>query len=239
MLIAEELDADWSRIQVQSAPAEPVYYDPDFGVYLTGGSSSTASSWQRLRTAGATTRALLVNAAAQTWSVDASSLRTESGHVIHPASGRRASYGSLAERAAALPVPEDVQLKDPKNFTLIGTDVKRIEGPEKVTGQAVFAIDLKLPGMLTAVVAHAPVCGGRVRSFSADKALSGAGVVKVKQISSGIAVIARDFWTAKKAREELEIEWDDGEGAELSTAAMRQQYLKLAGEPGAIARGLR
>ncbi len=235
MLIAEELDADWSRIQVQSAPAEPVYYDPGFGVYLTGGSSSTASSWQRLRTAGATTRALLVNAAAQTWSVDASSLRTESGHVIHPASGRRASYGSLAERAAALPIPEDVQLKDPKNFTLIGTDVKRIEGPEKVTGQAVFAIDLKLPGMLTAVVAHAPVCGGRVRSFNADKALSGAGVVKVKQISSGIAVIARDFWTAKKAREELEIEWDDGEGAELSTAAMRQQYLKLAEEPGAIA----
>ena len=233
MLIAEELDADWKKVQVEAAPAAPEYIDPGYGMQITGGSSSVRSSWQPFRQAGASARALLVEAAAKKWSVDKSSLRTEDGHVIY--GDERASYGELATAAAALPVPENVELKDPKDFKLIGTNVKRIEGESKVTGQAQFSMDVNLPDMLTAVVAHPPVCGGKVKSFNADKAKAVPGVVKVKQIGSGVAVLAKDFWTARTARDELEIEWDEGENAALSTEALRKEYLELADQPGNVA----
>ncbi len=238
MLIAEELDADWSRIRVESAPAEPAYNHTMFGMYVTGGSSSVISSWQQFRNAGAGARALLVEAAAQQWNVSPSELTTENGFVLHAASDRRASYGALAELAATITPPETVELKDPKDFKLIGTNVKRIEGPEKVTGRAEFAMDVRLPDMLTAVVAHPPVCGGKVRSFNAAEARALSGVLKVKEIPSGVAVIARDFWTARKGRDALEIDWDPGEGARLSTPSMREQYRELAEQPGAVAEDL-
>ena len=233
MLIAEELDANWEKVQVEAAPATPEYTDPNYGMQVTGGSSSVRSSWQPFRQAGASAKALLVEAAAKKWGVDKSSLRTEDGHVIY--GDKRASYGALATAAAALPVPENVALKDPKDFKLIGTNVKRIEGESKVTGQAQFSMDVKLPDMLTAVVAHPPVCGGKVKSFNADKATAVPGVVKVKQIGSGVAVLAKDFWTAQTARDEIEIEWDEGENAALSTEALRKEYLELAERPGNVA----
>jgi isoquinoline 1-oxidoreductase beta subunit len=235
MMLAEELDCDWSRVKVESAPAGPDYYDPMMGEQTTGGSTSVMGSWEPLRKAGASARAVLVEAAAQTWGVAASSLRTESGRVYHDASGRQASYGELSAKAATLPVPAEVALKDPKDFKIIGTNVKRLEGRDKVTGKAEFSIDVRLPGMLTAVVAHPPVCGGTVRSFDASKAVAVRGVVKVKPISTGVAVIARDFWTALTAREALEIVWDDGPNAALDTAEMREQYRKLADQPGLVA----
>ena len=233
MLIAEELDADWKSIQVEPAPVAPEYANFFFGMQLTGNSTSVRSSWQPFRTAGATARALLVEAAAQDWGVDKATLTTEAGYVVN--GDKRASYGELAAKAATLPVPENVPLKDPKDFKLIGTNVKRIEGPSKVNGEAEFSMDVKLPGMLTAVVAHPPVCGGSVKKFDASKAEAVPGVVKVKLIASGIAVIAKDFWTARTARDELEIEWDDGANANLSTEALRTEYRALADTEGTVA----
>ena len=235
MMVAEELDCDWSRVKVESSPAGPEYYDPMMGEQTTGGSTSVMSSWEPLRKAGASARAVLVDAAAQTWGVAPSSLRTEKGRVYHDASGRSASYGELSAKAATLPVPAEVALKDPKDFKIIGTNVKRVEGRDKVTGKAEFSIDVRLPGMLTAVVAHPPVCGGTAKSFDASKAMAVPGVVKVKQISTGVAVIAKDFWTARTAREALEIVWDDGPNGNLDSAETREQYRKLAGEPGIVA----
>jgi len=235
MMVAEELDCDWSRVKVESSPAGPEYYDPMMGEQTTGGSTSVMTSWEPLRKAGASARAVLVDAAAQTWGVAPSSLRTEKGRVYHDASGRSASYGELSAKAATLPVPAEVALKDPKDFKIIGTNVKRVEGRDKVTGKAEFSIDVRLPGMLTAVVAHPPVCGGTAKSFDASKAMAAAGVVKVKPISTGVAVIAKDFWTAHTAREALEIVWDDGPNGNLDSAETRKQYRKLAGEPGLVA----
>lgn len=193
MLIAEELDADWSRIRVEAAPAEAAYVHTGFGMMLTGGSSSVISSWQQFRRAGATARALLVEAAARTWGVDKNFLRTDNGAVIHDRGGKRATYGELAAAASGLPVPEDVPLKSTEDFRLIGTNVKRIEGRDKVTGHAEFSLDVKLPGLLTAVVAHAPVFGAKVKSVDDAKARAVAGVSKIKPIPSGVAVIAQDF----------------------------------------------
>jgi len=235
MMVAEELDCDWGRVKVESSPAGPEYYDPMMGEQTTGGSTSVMSSWEPLRKAGASARAVLVDAAAQTWGVAPGSLRTEKGRVYHDASGRSASYGELSAKAATLPVPADVVLKDPKDFKIIGTNVKRVEGRDKVTGKAEFSIDVRLPGMLTAVVAHPPVCGGTAKSFDASKAMAVAGVVKVKPISTGVAVIAKDFWTARTGREALEIVWDDGPNGALDSAEMREQYRKLASEPGLVA----
>jgi isoquinoline 1-oxidoreductase beta subunit len=176
-----------------------------------------------------------MDAAAQNWNVAPSSLRTEKGRVYHDASGRSASYGELSAKAATLPVPAEVALKDPKDFKIIGTNVKRVEGRDKVTGKAEFSIDVRLAGMLTAVVAHPPVCGGTAKSFDASKAMAVAGVIKVKPISTGVAVIAKDFWTARTAREALEIVWDDGPNGNLDSAEIREQYRKLANEPGLVA----
>jgi isoquinoline 1-oxidoreductase beta subunit len=235
MMVAEELDCDWSRVKVESSPAGPEYYDPMMGEQTTGGSTSVMSSWEPLRKAGASARAVLMDAAAQNWNVAPSSLRTEKGRVYHDASGRSASYGELSAKAATLPVPAEVALKDPKDFKIIGTNVKRVEGRDKVTGKAEFSIDVRLAGMLTAVVAHPPVCGGTAKSFDASKAMAVAGVIKVKPISTGVAVIAKDFWTARTAREALEIVWDDGPNGNLDSAEIREQYRKLANEPGLVA----
>lgn len=236
MLIAEELEADWSKMKVESAPVDAAYNHPVFGIQMTGGSTSTASEWERMRKAGATGRVMLIAAAAQSWNVSPDSLRAEKGNVIHAASGRRASFGSLADLAAKIPAPKDVPLKDPKDFKLVGKPTRRLDTPSKLNGSAQFGLDVQIPGMMTAVVARAPVFGGKVVSFNADKTKAVAGVKNVVQVPSGVAVIASGFWPAKLGREKLEINWDDGPNANLSTIAMREQYATLSKTPGLVAR---
>ncbi|HEX9424346.1 MAG TPA: xanthine dehydrogenase family protein molybdopterin-binding subunit [Pyrinomonadaceae bacterium] len=236
MLIAEELEADWNKIKVESAPVDQAYAHPVFGIQMTGGSTSTASEWERFRKAGATARIMLIAAAAQNWKVGPQSLRAEKGNVIHAPSGRQASFGSLANLAATLTPPKDVPLKDPKDFKLIGKPTRRLDTPAKLNGSAQFGLDVQIPGMMTAVVLRPPVFGGKVLSLNAEKAKAIAGVKDVLQVPAGVAVIATGFWPAKLGREQLEIKWDDGPNAGLSTTGMRQQYATLAKTQGLVAR---
>ncbi len=236
MLVAEELEADWSKVRYEPAPVDAAYNHPVFGIQMTGGSTSTASEWERFRQAGATARVMLIGAAAKNWKVDSASLRAENGYVINPASGARASFGSLAEVAATMTPPKDVPLKDPKDFKLIGKPTRRLDTPDKVNGAAQFGLDIAIPGMMTVLVARAPVFGGKVLSFNADKAKAVPGVKNVVQIPSGVAVIAKGFWPAKLGRDKLEISWDDGPNAALSSTGMREQYATLAKTPGLVAR---
>lgn len=236
MIIADEMDADWSKVRAESAPVDPAYNHPIFGIQMTGGSTSTWTEFDRLRKAGAAARMMLVSAAAATWSVDASTCRAEKGEVIHDASGKRARYGELVPKAADLKPPQDVPLKDRKDFKIIGKATKRIDTAEKTNGTGIFGIDVNLPGMLVALVARPPVFGGKVKSFNADKAKAIAGVKQVMQIDRGIAVVADGFWPAKKGREALEIVWDDGPLANLDSKTQGEEYAKLASQPGKIAR---
>ena len=233
MLIAEELDADWSRIAVQHAPAAPVYAHPVFGMQMTGGSSSTWSEFDRYRQAGAVARALLVQAAAQRFHVKRADCRTENGQVI--CGNKRARYGELADAAAKLPAPKSVKLKDPKEWKIIGKATKRLDTPEKITGRAQFGMDVQFPGLLTAVVARSPVFGGTVKSFDGTATRTVPGVRNVVQVPSGVAVVADHFWAAKCGRDALKVEWDLGANAGLDTAALRAEFSRLAATPGAIA----
>jgi isoquinoline 1-oxidoreductase beta subunit len=234
MILADELDADWTKVRVDAAPVDPAYNHTAFGIQMTGGSTSTWSEWQRLRKCGATARAMLVEAAAKTWGVDPASCRTEDGAVL--CEGKSLSYGELAEAAAKLDPPKDVKLKEPKDFRLIGKPTKRVDTPSKTNGTAVFGIDVSLPGMLVAVVARPPVFGGKVKGFDASKAMAVPGVRHVVQIARGIAVVADGFWAAKRGRDALEIQWDDGPLASLDTEAQGAEYRTLAKGPGAVAR---
>ena len=235
MLVAEELEADWSKIRIEQAPADPAFKNPIFGVQATGGSTSVRGHWEPMRKAGATGREMLIAAAADTWKVDPSSCRAERGMVIH-SSGKKLSYGKLASKAATLPVPTDVKLKDPKDFKILGKGAKRLDSPGKVNGTAKFGMDVHLPGMLTAVVAHSPVAGGKVKSFDADKAKAVRGVKHVVQIGSGVAVVADGYWAAKQGRDALEIQWDEGANAALSSETIRKALGELADKGGAVAR---
>jgi isoquinoline 1-oxidoreductase beta subunit len=236
MLIAEELEVNWSKIRVEPAPVDPAYNHTEWGIQGTGGSTSVWSEWERLRKAGATARAMLVKAAADIWKVDPASCRAEKGFVIHNPTQRKISYGRLVERASQMEPPKDVPLKEPKDFRIIGKPRRRLDTPEKTNGKAMFGIDVKVPGMLTAVVARPPVFGGKVKRFNADKARAVPGVKEVVQIDSGVAVIADGFWSAHEGRDALEIDWDEGPLAALSTSGMREQYMNLAKTPGAVAR---
>jgi isoquinoline 1-oxidoreductase beta subunit len=236
MLVAEELDADWSLVGFEFAPVDPVYAHPGFGIQMTGGSSSVAGMSEPLRRAGAAARAMLVAAAARTWGVDVGECTTERGEVLHAATNKRARYGELATEAASSEVPTEVRLKDPKDFRLLGKPTARLDTADKISGRAQFSIDVALPGMLTALVAHPPVFGGRVRRVNSDAASKVPGVVKVIPIRSGVAVVARGFWAAKRGRDLLEIEWDVGPHASLSTETLRREYRELAARPGVVAR---
>lgn len=236
MLVAEELEADWSKVRYEPAPVDAAYNHPVFGIQMTGGSTSTASEWDRFRQAGATARMMLIAAAAKNWKVYPASLRAENGYVINPATGTRASFGSLADVAATMTPPKDVPLKDPKDFKLIGKPTRRLDTPDKVNGAAQFGLDVAIPGMMTVLIARAPVFGGKVQSFNADKAKAVPGVKDVVQIPSGVAVIASGFWPAKQGRDKLEISWDDGPNGALSTTGMREQFAALAKTPGLVAR---
>ncbi len=236
MVVAEELDADWSKVRFQAAPVAAVYNHPIYGAQLTGGSSSTWVEWERIRKAGATARAMLIATAAAEWNVQASACSTEPGHVVHVASGKRVSYGKLAEKAADLKPPTDVKTKDPDDFRIVGKPTKRLDTPDKVNGKAVFGLDVNLPNMLIAVVTRSPVFGGEVKRFDGEKAKAVAGVKHVVQIPRGIAVVADGFWPAKKGREALSIEWDDGPLAKFDSLKQLDEYASLAKKPGVTAR---
>ena len=235
MLVAEELDAQWDRIEVQAAPVEPRYAHPWMGQYVTGGSTSVSSSWEPLRTAGATARALLRAAAARAWGVEASAVRTANGALFYDDTNRTMRYGEATQHAHGLEAPDSVPLKPRAQWSLIGRNVRRIEGPSKVDGSAEFGLDVRRPGMLTALIARPPVCGATLGSLQARVALAIDGVVKVKPVTAGVAVIARDFWTAKKGRDALVIEWQEGANANLSTDELREHYRALSAEPGQVA----
>ena len=235
MLIAEELECDWSKIRVVAAPVDPVYNHTEYGIQATGGSTSISSEWERLRRVGAGAREMLLTAAAKAWGVDKTSCHAEKGAIIH-STGERLTYGQLAEQAAKLDPPKDIRLKDFSEFTIIGKSIKRLDTPEKTNGQGIFGIDVAIPDMLTAVVARFPVFGARVASFNADKAKSIPGVRDIVQVPSGVAVLADGFWPAKVAADALEIAWDEGANANLSTESLREQYADLAKSPGLVAR---
>jgi isoquinoline 1-oxidoreductase beta subunit len=235
MLLAEELDADWDKIAYESAPVDPRYNHPVFGMQITGGSSSVWSGFEQYRNAGAAARAMLIAAAAREWNADPATLRTESGAVLD-GMNRKLSYGQLTEAAAKMTPPAKVTLKDPKAFKLIGKPIKRLDTPEKISGKAVFGIDIKNPGMLTAVVARAPVFGAKVKSFDDARARNMPGVRKIVAVPSGVAVIAESFWQAKVARDAVRIDWDAGEMQAFSTSEMMQKFREQAKSPGTSVR---
>lgn len=235
-LIADELDADWSRVRVEGAPADAKKYgNAGFGgMQGTGGSNAIASSFEQHRKAGATARAVLVAAAAKQWGVPATELTTEPGVVVHAKSNRRAEYGTLVAAAAKLPVPETVTLKDPKDFRYIGKEkgTPRVDAKPKSTGTATYTQDVKLPGMLTAVVAHPPLFGATVKSFDATKAKAVPGVVDVVQIPTGVAVLGEHFWAARQGRAALTVEWDTSAANKRGTTEVMAEFRELAGRPG-------
>ncbi len=216
MLVAEELDADWKHVHVEQAPTDKAYTNPMFGMQGTGGSTTVRANWLPLRKAGAAARTMLVGAAAKHWKLEASTLRTASGRVIAP-DGRTLSYGELVTSAAKQPVPSDVVLKDSKDFKILGQPLKRLDSAAKVRGAAQFGMDAHLPGMLVAVMARAPLPGAKPVKVNDTKTKAVKGVHQVITIPHGVAVLASGYWAAKKGRDALEIEWDLGELAGLST----------------------
>jgi isoquinoline 1-oxidoreductase beta subunit len=239
-LVAEELDADWSQIRAEGAPADAKRYNNlAWGeIQGTGGSSALANSYEQLRKAGATARAMLVAAAAGQWQLPASEIRVSRG--IVSAAGRKATFGELAAGAAKQPVPADVKLKDPKDFLLIGRPATRTDAPAKSNGTAIFTQDVKLPGMLTAVVLHPPRFGAKLKTFDAAAAKQVKGVEQVvafsTPVTNGVAVLARDYWSAKKGRDALVADWDESAAFRLGTPELMAEYKRLAATPGASAR---
>ncbi len=236
MLLAEELDADWTRVGFEFAPVDPVYAHPGYGIQMTGGSTSTLAMSEPMRRAGAAARAVLVEAAARGWGVPAAECGTEPGVVVHEASGRRAPYGALVAAAAEVPAPDEVALKDPADFRLIGRSIPRLDTPDKVHGRAVFGLDVVRPGMLTALVLHPPHFGARAKRVESARALSVPGVRQVVDVGSGVAVVATGFWPAKRGRDLLEVEWESGLDSALSTPGLREEYRRRARTPGRVAR---
>ncbi|WP_448092647.1 molybdopterin cofactor-binding domain-containing protein [Pseudomonas lini] len=234
MLIAEELDADWSKIRVEHAPASGADYGlPAFGgMQITGGSTSTWMEFDRYRQAGAAARLMLIEAAAKRFDVAPSQIRTESGVVI--ASDKRATYGELADDAGKLPVPDpaSIKFKEAKDWKVIGKPTKRLDTPEKITGRAKFGMDVQFDGLMTALVARPPVFGGSVKSFEGAEALSVPGVHKVVQVPTGVAVIADHYWAAKLGRDALKVEWNLGPNAGLDSQQLLESFRKLAATPG-------
>jgi isoquinoline 1-oxidoreductase beta subunit len=234
MLIAEELEIDLRRVKVQAAPVGAAYAHPQVGIQFTGGSQSVATEWDRFRKAGAAAREMLLAAAAEAWGVDRAGLRAENGRVLGPG-GRALTYGQLVDRARTQPVPTDPPLKDPSQFKIIGKPTRRLDSREKVTGSATFGLDASVPGMLIAVVARPPVFGATVKSVDEAGAKAVRGVKQVVAVPSGVAVVADSFWSAKKGRDALVVEWNEGPGATIDTDALEAEYDRLARTPGAPA----
>jgi isoquinoline 1-oxidoreductase subunit beta len=237
-IVAEELDADWSLVHVESAPADATRYaNSAFGkLQGTGGSSAMANSWTQLREAGAKARAMLLAAAARQWQVPVAELTVANGIVYHAGSKRQAPFGSLVRTAALIPIPDQVTLKDPKDFKLIGHQVPRVDVAAKVDGSAQFTLDVVLPGMRVALLKRPPLFGATVRSFDASAAAAIPGVVKIVQVPNGIAVVATGFWAAKQGRDALSVQWDDSNAEKRSSTAIMDEYRRIAEQPAASAR---
>ncbi len=240
-LVADELDADWSQVSVEGSPADnKTYANLAFGMQGTGGSTAIANSFEQYRQAGAAARAMLVSAAAARWEVGADQITVSGGRISHAGSDRSATFGELVADAAKLPVPTDIPLKDPADFVFIGKDVARVDARAKSTGTATYTQDIQLPDMLTAVVAHPPRFGSKVKSFDATAAKAVKGVVNVVQfetpVTTGVAVLATDFWSAKKGRDALTVEWDETNAFRQGSAEIAADYRKLAATAGAVAR---
>jgi CO/xanthine dehydrogenase Mo-binding subunit len=237
MLLAEELEVAPSQIRLEHAPPDNTRYaNQFFGEQMTGASSSVRAFHEPLRRAGATARTMLVTAAAESWNVEPASCRAHKGVVTHTPTRRTLTYGALATRAAALPVPDKVTLKDPKDFTLIGTPAKRLDTPSKVNGTAQYGIDVRLPGMLIATVAASPVLGGKVADVDDQKAKTVPGVRQIVRLDDAVAVVADHMWAAKQGLAALAIRWDDGPSANLSTADIVQGLAKASETAGVTAR---
>ena len=236
MILAEELDADWSRVRSRHGSNDGAYVDPRFGMHLTGGSNSIKHSFLQYRELGARARAMLLGAAAARWNVDVGRLRTESGRVIGP-NGRQLGYGELAEAAMALSVPQQVKLKDPKEFRLIGRPTNRLDARAKSSGRQDFGIDIQRPGQLTAVVAHPPVFGARLAALDDSAARAIKGVKAVLRVPTdrggeGVAVIADGYWPAHQGRAALQLQWDSSAVEKVDSVRQLAQYRELAGQPG-------
>lgn len=235
-LVAEELDADWAQIRTEFAVADAVKYKNfAFGVQGVGGSTGLSNSWTQYRQAGATARAMLVAAAAKAWGVPQSEVSVVKGVLTH-SSGKTATFGDLAAKAAELSVPGDVKLKAADQFTYIGKSFPRVDSKAKTNGSAVYTLDVRMPDMLTAVIARPPKFGAKVASFDASKAEQIAGVVKVVQIPQGVAILAKSTWPALKARDALAVTWDDSGAEQRGTDALIAEYTALLDKPGVSAR---
>jgi isoquinoline 1-oxidoreductase subunit beta len=237
MLLAEELEVDLSQVHVaQAPPSDKLYGNPLLGFQVTGGSTSIRAFYKPLREAGAAARAMLIAAAANDWGVDPSTCRADEGEVIHEPTGRKLSYGELADKAATLSPPHGVVLKDPKDFKLIGTPAKRLDTPAKVNGTAVYGIDVKVPGMKIATVAACPVFGGKLKNVDDSKAFAVKGVHQVVHLHNAVCVVADHMGAAKKGLAALEIEWDEGPNAKLTTADIVADMAKASEAEGAVVR---
>jgi isoquinoline 1-oxidoreductase beta subunit len=237
MILAEELDADPSKILLEHAPSnEKLYANPAFGIQATGGSTSLRAFWMPLRKAGATARAMLVQAAADQWHVDPASCTTSRGEVSHSASNRKLTYGALIEAAGKITPPKNVLLKDPAKFTLIGTPQKRFDTPNKVNGKVVYGIDAMVPGMKFATLAACPVFGGKVAHVDDAAAKALPGVRQVIALDDMVAVVGDHMWAAKKGLEALKVSWTEGEHAKLSSADIWQDMRTASQKDGVIAK---
>jgi isoquinoline 1-oxidoreductase beta subunit len=235
MLIAEELEVDLSKVKTEFAPVDAVYKNKVFGTQATGGSTTVRSEYVPLRKAGAAARMMLVAAAAKSWGVDELACLAKNGEVVHAASGRKAGYGDLVAKAAALPIPADPPLKDKSALRLLGTPAPRLDALEKATGRAVFGIDVREPGMLVAVVVRPRVFGAKMTRFDGAKALAMKGVHKVFPIDGGVAVVADAYWQAYEGAQAVVVEWSEGAIAEQSSARIAQKCAELAKEAGKVA----
>jgi isoquinoline 1-oxidoreductase beta subunit len=240
-MLGEELGCDWTKVRMEFAPVSPELY----GLQSTVGSLATRTTWVPLRKAGAEARELLIAAGAQEWNVSPSQCKTENGFVINNATGARLSFGKLAEKASKLPVPENVQLKDPSQYTIIGKPLKRLDTRDKVTNRAQFGLDARPDGLLYAVLQRCPVFGGKIVSFDATETMKVPGVRDVVQIPglekymvpSGVAVIADSTWAAMQGRKVLKVQFDEGTNATVNSAGIRQMFVeKISGGKGAVAR---
>ena len=240
MLIAEELEVALSQVRLEHAPPnEKLYGNPLLaGIQATGNSNAIRAVWEPLRQAGATARVMLIAAAARRWEVDPSSCHAERGEVVHEASARRIDYGALAGDAAEMPVPETVALKRPEEFKLIGTPAKRLDGPSKVDGTAIYGIDVKLRGLKIATLAQSPVFGGRLKSVDDAAAKTVKGVRQIVRLDDAVAIVADHMGAAKKGLAALIIEWDNGPHATLSTEDIARDLEQGTLNPGAVAQNV-
>jgi isoquinoline 1-oxidoreductase subunit beta len=239
MLIAEELEVNLQQVRLEHAPPnEKLYANPMLGVQATGNSNAVRGAWKPLREAGAVARIMLVTAAAKRWGVDAQSCRAQDGAVIHAPTGRRLTLGELAADAAKMPVPQNVTLKSPADFKLIGTPAKRLDAPAKVNGTAVYGIDARPPGVKIATLAQSPVFGGRVKSVDDTAAKAVKGVRQIVRLDDAVAVVADHMGAAKKGLAALKIEWDEGPHAELTTEAVARELDQATQRPGAVAQNV-